>query len=81
MPPDLNAALAGAEAGSRECPWPVVAGCGLCCLGDPCDLIFRWSCDAQGGCFDRSTCGGCDEPDIEETLRQRALRAKDNGHG
>lgn len=53
--------MAGAEQG-RACDWPVIAGMGLCCGDTPCSVEWRRPCDDEGGCLDRSTCAGCDEP-------------------
>lgn len=44
------------------CPYPVVRGCGMCCGHDPCDLEWEYPCEAEGGCWDRSTCPGCAVP-------------------
>ena len=36
----------------------------LCCASNPCILEFYRPCEAEGGCWDRSTCNGaygCEE--------------------
>ena len=51
-----------AAAPTRFCPYPVIAGMSRCCGNKPCTLEWSRPCDATGGCLDRATCGGCDEP-------------------
>lgn len=51
-----------AKAPNPKCPYPVMKGAGICCGDEPCTVTWRRVCDDQGGCVDRSACGGCDEP-------------------
>ena len=44
------------------CDYPVIYDMGECCGDTPCSVQWRRQCDADGGCLDRSTCAGCDEP-------------------
>lgn len=44
------------------CGYPVIYDMGQCCGHIPCTLEWRRPCDAEGGCWDRSTCPGCEEP-------------------
>ncbi len=53
---------------SVKCPWPVVKSSGLCCGTEPCSLEWERPCDAFGGCIDRSTCAGCDEPKVARAV-------------
>lgn len=48
--------------GEAVCKWPVVARTIGCCGKTPCAVQWVYACAAQGGCPDRSTCGGCSEP-------------------
>jgi hypothetical protein len=50
-----------AQRGEGACPYPVLEGSGQCCR-TKCTIEWRRPCDAQGGCLDRQTCGGCEEP-------------------
>ena len=50
------------EATTHVCPYPVLQRAGRCCGATPCGVTWERPCDAQGGCIDRSTCGGCEEP-------------------
>ncbi len=45
-----------------QCPYPAVDNAGMCCEHNPCDLEWYRPCDRVGGCWERSTCAGCDEP-------------------
>lgn len=44
------------------CPYPVMAGLGQCCGDNPCSVQWACQCDKDGGCYERSTCGGCEYP-------------------
>jgi hypothetical protein len=45
------------------CVYPAAASAlGHCCGDTPCSLEWIRECDTHGGCWDRGTCGGCDEP-------------------
>jgi hypothetical protein len=44
-----------------KCPYPGVLACGACCGYSPCQLEWFRPCDAEGGCWDRATCGGCED--------------------
>jgi hypothetical protein len=44
------------------CPYPVIYNRGECCGETPCGITWERECDALGGCLDRSTCGGCEQP-------------------
>jgi hypothetical protein len=50
------------EATMHVCHYPVLQRAGRCCGVNPCGVTWERPCDAQGGCIDRSTCGGCEEP-------------------
>lgn len=47
---------------TEPCEFPVVERTGGCCGTDPCSLEWEWPCEAEGGCLDRATCGGCATP-------------------
>ena len=46
----------------EQCDFPVLADIGQCCGEQPCSVEIYYPCEAEGGCWDRSTCGGCGEP-------------------
>lgn len=50
------------------CPYQVVYNQGICCGHDPCTLEWERPCEAEGGCWDRSTCPGCDVPRRADTF-------------
>ena len=47
---------------SQKCDWPVIQGMGICCGETPCSVRWVYACAGEGGCLDRSTCPGCQEP-------------------
>lgn len=67
-----------AAAPGRFCKYPVIAGMHRCCGNKPCTLEWRRPCDDTGGCLDRATCGGCDEPVFPEDAD---YTPKDPAHG
>lgn len=67
LPPDDGEVVIGASSlpmtqAIPVCRYPVIAGLGMCCGDTPCSVQWVRECDATGGCLDRQTCGGCDQP-------------------
>lgn len=44
------------------CSYPTLQKTGQCCGQSPCQLMTHRPCDAEGGCWDRATCGNCEQP-------------------
>lgn len=57
---------------AHHCEWPVIHGMGQCCGDTPCSVQWVRPCSAEGGCWDRATCPGCDTPVFKGEIAQRA---------
>lgn len=48
---------------NKSCPYPVLLGQEWCCNDDPCSIQWYRPCITEwGGCWDQSTCPGCEVP-------------------
>jgi hypothetical protein len=78
MTDPLNMEHEPAQPGDRmvraPCDYPIIYDTGNCCGTTPCSMRWYRPCDAEGGCWDRSTCPGYETPLPTETLPELLQR-------